>query len=253
MRSMFKFMFLILKNLIIFVVLGAIITACVQNTEKIVYVEQFKQKGVLQEDISTDNIKYYLVESDEEKQAFIPNSSNAYPGVSGDILVSTQATLINPFISDFISFFVGGHAALCLEDYKDFEVSSNEYNSVEATGLNEGENPSEILDRNYWATTSSFTEVIGLRVKMTEEEKKLVLSDAISQVGDNYNFSFIFDTTNRKYCTDIVANSFRKIGKNLNKDEFATTVYDLIVSSDTYISYYHYFDQNNVKHIYYLG
>ncbi len=246
-------MFLILKNLIIFVVLGAVITACVQNTEKIVYVEQFKQKGVFQEEISTDNIKYYLVESDEEKQAFIPTSTNAYPGVSGDILVSTQATLVNPFISDFISFFAGGHAAFCLEDYHDFETSADRYSSAEATGLNPGENPSEILDRFYWLDTESFTEVIGLRVKMTEEEKKLVLSDIISQVGDNYNFSFIFDTVNKKYCTDIVANSFKKIGKNLNKDEFATSVYDLIVSSDTYISYYHYFDENHVKHIYYLG
>ena len=250
---MFKFVFLILKNLIIFVVLGAIITACVHNTEKIVYVEQFKQKGVLQEDISTDNIKYYLVESDEENQAFIPKTTDAYPGVSGDILVSTQATLINPFVSDLISFFVGGHAALCVEDYNDFETYANEYYSVEATGLNSGENPTELLDRDYWSTTVSFTEVIGLRVKMTDEEKKIVLSDAISQVDDHYNFSFIFDTVNKKYCTDIISNSFKKIGKNLNKDEFATTVYELIVSSDTYISYYHYYDQNNVKHIYYLG
>ena len=253
MRSMFKLMFLVLKNLIIFVILGAIITACVQNTEKIIYVEQFKQKGVLQEDISTDNIKYYLVESDEEKQAFIPKSKDAYPGVSGDILVSTQANLINPFVSDLISFFVGGHAALCVEDYKDFETYADDTYSVEATGLNPGPNPAELIDRNYWSTNSNFTEVIGLRVKMTEEEKKLVISDAISQVEDYYNFSFIFDTVNKKYCTDIVANSFKKIGKNLNKDEFATTVYDLIVSSDTYISYYHYYDQNNVKHIYYLG
>ena len=253
MRSMFKFMFLILKNLIIFVVLGASITACVQNTEKIVYVEQFKQKGVFQPDISTDNIKYYLVESDEEREAFIPTSKDAYPGVSGDILVSTQATLINPFVSDFISFFAGGHAALCIEDYHDFETTANKYYSVEATGLNPGDNPAEILDRFYWLDTISFTEVIGLRVKMTEEEKKIVISDAISQVGDNYNFSFIFDTVNKKYCTDIIVNSFKKIGKNLNKDEFATSVYDLIVSSDTYISYYHYFDENHVKHIYYLG
>ena len=246
-------MFLILKNLIIFVVLGAITTAVVGNTEKIVEVEQFKQKGVFQEDISTDNIKYYLVESNEEKPAFTNFGSNPYPGFSGDILVSTQATLINPFVSDLISFFVGGHAALCLENYTDFQLSTNDHDSVEATGLNPGENPTEILDRGYWAENTNFTEVIGLRVKMTDEEKKIVLSDTISQVGDYYNFSFIFDTVNKKYCTDIISNSFSKIGKNLNKNGFATTVYDLICSSDTYISYYHYFDSNNVKHIYYLG
>ena len=253
MRSMFKFVFLILKNLIIFVVLGATTTACVHNTEKIVYVEQFKQKGVYQEDISTDNIKYYLVESDEERLGYIPNGNDCYPGNIGDILVSTQAHLINPFISDLISFFAGGHAALCVKNYRDYELHTDQYTTVEATGLNPGDNPTEIIDRNYWSGQSNFTEVIGLRVKMTEEERNIVISDAISQVGDHYNFSFIFDTTNKKYCSDIVSNSFKRIGKNLNKDEFATTIYDLIVSSDTYISYYHYFDNNGVKHIYYLG
>ena len=38
----------------------------------------------------------------------------------------------------------------------------------------------------------------------------------------------------------------------MNKDSFATTIYDLIVADKTYISYYSYYE-GNVLNVYYLG
>ena len=45
--------------------------------------------------------------------------------------------------------------------------------------------------------------------------------------------------------------SFEKINKNLNKDSFAVPIHDLVISDETYIVYYHYFE-NDVKYIYYM-
>ena len=87
---------------------------------------------------------------------------------------------------------------------------------------------------------------------MNKNERIKVISKAISMVGDPYNYAFIVDTQNKHYCSDLIMKSFSSIGINLNKDGFTTSVYDLVVSKDTYISYYHYYDHNDVRHVYYL-
>lgn len=248
-----KYIWIIIRSILIFIIIGALSTACVKNTQKVILVEQFKSKGVYQEDISTDEVKFYLIESDEILPAYINYNGIILPGVEGDILVSTQATLINPLVSGFISFFAGGHAAIVTDKYSDSDIYLDNTTSIESTGLNEGENPTTIFDRYYWTVDDPFTEVIGLRVKMTEEERKEIISLSSSIIGDPYNFSFLFDTVNKSYCSDLVSKVFNYIDKDLNKDDFTTSIYDLIVSNDTYISYYHYFDNEGVKHIYYLG
>ncbi|MGM9969706.1 MAG: YiiX/YebB-like N1pC/P60 family cysteine hydrolase [Anaeroplasma sp.] len=252
MKKILKVIFILFRSLLIFIVIGALSTACVKNTQKIILVEQFKSKGVYQEELSTNSIKYYKIESNEVLPAFTSYGKDALPGAPGDILVSTQATLINPFVSGFVSFFAGGHAAICGKNYQDYSILLNEYKSIESTGLNEGDNPTTIFDKSYWIYDDPFTEVIGLRVKMTEEQIDEVISLASSIIGDPYNYSFLFDTTNKSYCSDLVSKVYSYIGVDLNKDDFTTSIYDLIVSKDTYISYYHYFDNDGVKHIYYL-
>lgn len=253
MRKILKLSLLIIKSILIFIVIGATSTAVVKNIYKIVLVEQFKAKGVYQEELSTSSVKFYKIESEESTPAFLRSGNNILPGGPGDIIVSTQATLINPFVSGFVSFFAGGHAAICMDEYVDFDISVQKENSVEATGLEEGENLSEVFHRGYWAESDPFTEVIGLRVSMTESERREVISLAASMLGDPYNYSFIFNTTNKTYCSDLVSKVYSHIGVNLNKDDFTTSIYDLIVSSESYISYYHYYDSDGVKHIYYLG
>ena len=253
MRKIIKMILIVFKSILIFIVIGATSTAVVKNVQKIVLVEQFKAKGVYQEELSTKSVKFYKIDSNESIPTFFKSGNEVIPGGPGDILVSTQATLINPFISGFISFFAGGHAAICMDEYSDFDITIEKEDSIEATGLEEGENLSEVFRRDYWAKDDPFTEVIGLRVSMTEEERNEILSLSASLLGDPYNYSFLFDTTNKTYCSDLVSKVYKHIGVNLNKDDFTTSIYDLIVSSDSYISYYHYFDADGIKHIYYLG
>lgn len=252
MRKIVRIGLLIFRSILIFLIIGAVTTASVKNVMKLVIVEQFKSQGVYQEDISTDRIKYYKIESDEEK-GFKKIGNNILPGAPGDILASTQATVVNPLVSGIVSYFAGGHAAICCDNYKDYQINLDSSTSIEATGLESGANLAKPFNKNYWMNKTVFKEMMALRVKMTESEKKEVLSNSSALLGDPYNFSFIFDTENKSYCSDIVSKAYSKVGANLNKDGFTTSVYDLIVSSDTYLSYYHYYDNNNVLHVYYLG
>lgn len=256
MRKIVKIVFLFIKCFILFIALWATTSSTVKNVEKLIYVEQFKSRGEYQDSISTNQIKFYKVaaneKEDSKRPAYLSNGSTIYPGSKGDILVSTQATLVNPFISGIVTYYVGGHATIVVDDYFDYQVEANNRSSVEATGLSPYDNRSVITDRSYWTEKGPFTEVIGLRVNLSESEIKEVVSNAISLVGDDYNYSFLFDTDKKSYCSDIVTKAFSHVNVNLNKDSFATTIYDLIVADKTYISYYSFYEEN-VLNVYYLG
>ena len=249
MRKILKIVLLTLQSALIFIVIGATSYAVTKNIHKIILVEQFKAKGILCEELSSEYVKFYRIESDEVDVAFRKTNNNIYPGVHGDILVSTEATLINPFVSSFISFFAGGHAAVCI-DYSD-KVEVEENMTIEASGVN-GDDDAQLFKKNYWVSPYIFNEVIGLRMNMTKEEKDTFVDNTVNFLGYPYNYSFIFNTKNSIYCSDLVSRSVKPLGFNLNKDNGTTTIYDLIVSSDTYIFYYHYTDKEGIKHIYYL-
>ncbi len=255
MRKIVKSVFLFVKCFILFIAFWATTSSTVKNVEKLVYVEQFKSRGVLNEELSSNRIKFYKVsaegDEDSSRDAYLTSGSTIYPGSAGDILVSTQATLVNPIVSGFVSFYVGGHATIVTDDYGDYEITSTKYSAVEATGLDAGENRAIVTNRAYWTDSSPFSEVIGLRVNLTESEINEVVSNSIGLTGDKYNYSFLFDTDKKSYCSDIVTKAFSHVGVNLNKDSFATTIYDLIVADDTYISYYSYYS-DNILNVYYL-
>ena len=258
MKKYLKLIFFVIMSCVIFILIWATTITIVKNIEKIALVEQFKSRGVLVEDKSDSNTKFYKIASNEKRPTYTPVGSAIYPGTKGDILVTTQAVVgtglpfIGDFLNGFVGFYAGGHAALSTMDYRDSDISLTPKTSIEATGMRSGDNPATIFDRGYaWAYQAPYTEVIGLRVKMNEEEIDEVVSKTSSLIDDPYNFSFIFNTRNTSYCTDIISKGFSNKA-HLNKDGFATTIYDLICTSDTYISYYHYYDSNGVKHIYYL-
>ena len=249
MRKILKIVLLTLQSALIFIIISATSYAVTKNVQKIVLVEEFKTKGVFCEEISTNELKFYRIESDEETEAFRIIGNQIYPGFHGDILVSTEATLINPLVSSFISFFAGGHAAVCI-DYSD-KVTVSENMTIEASGVN-GDDDAQLFRKSYWVSKNIFNEVIGLRMDMTKDEKESFVDNAVDFLGFPYNYSFIFNTKNSIYCSDLVSRSAKPLGFNLNKDNGTTTIYDLIVSSDTYIFYYHYTDKEGIKHIYYL-
>ena len=254
MRKFGKLLLLVVKSILIFIAVGAISTASVKNLQKLIMVEQFKAKGVLQEEISTEYEKFYKIDAPNERPSFTNDRGTIIPGSAGDILVATEAHLVGPIIDSFVTFFAGGHAAICTGEYGDYQIKLDETTSVESTGLNEGENPASIFNRDYWSYESNYHEVIGLRVHgMDDRKAHEVISNAAAILGDPYNYSFLFDTTNKSYCSDLVAKAYKSIGADLNKDDFTTSIYDLIVTDHTYISYYHYYDSDGVKHIYYFG
>jgi uncharacterized protein YycO len=87
---------------------------------------------------------------------------------------------------------------------------------------------------------------------MNQKEKDKFVYNSEKFLGYPYNYSFIFNTKKSIYCSDLVSRAAKPLGFNLNKDNGTTSIYDLIVSNDTYIFYYHYFDNEGVRHIYYL-
>ena len=253
MRKKFKILLFILSGIFLLIFIWTFTSSTNENIQKSILIENFKSKAIYQEDISTEQIKFYKVKSNEKNPAFLKKDGIIYPGSSGDIIVSTNSKVGNSLISGILSYTVGGHAVLVTEKYYDYNIKLEDDTCIESTALAESNNKAGVFSRDFWNNHDVYKEVIGLRVKMSDEQKDELLSYASSLIDDPYNFSFLFDTKEKSYCTDIISKSFNKIGFNLNKDSFATTVYDLIVSSDTYISYYHYFDNNGVKHIYYLG
>ena len=252
MRKIIDKVLFSLETILIFLFVGAFTTAVTKNIHSEILVEEFKSKGVLNEEKSSNYIKIYEIESEETIPTYTIYNNEISPGGPGDILLSLSSEIPVPFVKDLISFFAGGHASIVLDDLEDEYILGDVNKVVETTGLNPSENVAVIASKVYWVDNSIYDEMIGLRVKLTEKERKKVISKAVSLVGDPYNFSFIADTLNKSYCSDLVMKAYESIGIDLNKDGFTTSVYDLVVSKETYISYYHYFDNNGVKHIYYL-
>lgn len=253
MKNFFKITLIVLRSILIFIVVWGVTITFVKNMQKSILVENFKSKAVYQEDISTSSTRFYKIDSNEDKNAFTEDGI-IYPGTSTDILVTTQVILTNnPLINSVVSFFAGGHAAFVNPNYGDYQINDvvGDKSTIEATGLEEGKNYSQVFDLDYWSYDDPYTEIIGLRVKLNDEKRREVTSLCSALIGDEYNYSFIFDTVNKSYCSDIISKAYKKIGVNLNKDGFATTIYDLICSGDCYISYYHVI-KDNVKYIYYL-
>lgn len=254
MRNILKIVWIALRSFIIFLLLGYTINASVEHIEKDVIVHQFKKRGVYQKDISSDTIKYYKIKSnDASSLTFLSENNDSLPGANGDILVSVQQNTIHPMVNGIISFYAGGHAAYIPGEFSDFDHNITENKTIEATETNGISTTCTVFDRTDWQGDKFFTEVIGLRVKLTEKQKLEVKTQITSRLGDPYNQSFIFNTENSVYCSDLISKAYKKVGKNLNNDGFTTSIWDLIVSPDTYISYYHYFDNDGIKHIYYLG
>lgn len=253
MRKIVKISWIILKSFIIFMLLSFTTVVVIEHTTTDILVQKFIAKGEFQEDMSTEYFKYYKIPySGKPTMIYDLQSHDCYPGGKGDILVSPEQNTIAPFLNEIISFYAGGHAAYCLGEYGDYQISSSNMETVETTET-QSVHTARIYSKQDWMNNQFFNQVIGLRVDMTDEECDKVTSTILSYYGDPYNVTFFFNTTNTKYCSDMVSQGFKYIGKNLNRDLSTTSIYDLIVSPDTYISYYHYFDSNGVKHIYYLG
>lgn len=244
----------ILKKIILTILISfsfwSLTSTIIENVNIKKQITEFKKKGVYSNELSDSENKVYKV-SRETWQENKEYSTDGRIGSSGDIIVGLESALKGyPIITDFITFFFGGHASLCAYDYDDYQTSISDTDAFEADGFVPGDTYTP-GDRYFWNDVDYRDEVIGLRVKTTEEKRKTAFSKAVENSKDPYNKKFIFDTKTSHYCTDFISKAYDYAGVNLNYDGFACTVQDLIYSDDTYIFFY----KKNVKginYIYYL-
>src|SRR5574344_1336507 len=89
-------------------------------------------------------------------------------------------------------FFIGGHASVISSDYK---------KTVEASGTSDKDYVLE--NENGWMYTKN--PIIGLRVyNATMEDYKAAYQKSLGYLGDKYNYSFLFNTEEKHYCTDLI-------------------------------------------------
>lgn len=253
MKKILKVVLKMCGFILLYILVIGITAAIAKNIYSKILINQFKSQGVLQEELSTDKVKVYHIESNETTPTVIMKDGYITPGNTGDILISLKLPLESELIGGIVSFFAGGHAGLILGDYQDQKGSANSDFLLESTGFGD-ETDSFVFNKNFWYEdgVTPFDEVICLRVKTTEEQQHKVLAKGMALVGEPYNYSFFFNTKEASYCTDIVGKAYKEIGVDLNKDKLTTSVYDLLISNETYISYYYFKDSKGIKHIYYL-
>jgi hypothetical protein len=248
-------------------------------------VKNFTNLGILQDDISTDKIKFYKVSREtyypnEYKRDAFYNNSLVDPGVEGDIMLTQQAPYPTlPGIYEFVTFYFGGHAAYIGPNNTVYDIAG--YPSIGETFIGVyfkgGRDTVVSTSYNYWleptyndeddANYKYFgnyyrKEFFGIRIKgVTKEEVARVTEymEHLDEIKAQYNFQYIFNKKDRYYCTDMVERAYNSItnsdGKpkyNLNNDWVVVTVNDLLLSNDTYLSFYVKTDKNDVKHIYYI-
>ena len=252
MRKILKYVLIIISSILIFILSGFAINA---GTEQVIInskISSFKKLGVYQEDISTNLVKYYKVTMDGERPGYTMSGTYMMPGNYGDIIASGDTFVVNELLSFLKNFNVGGHVALVTDYYRDNDSTLSIYDSIEATGMELDENVAKVTNRSYWNDLDYFNSCVCYRTHLSEEKLDEALSVASGHLRDPYNYSFTFDTKNKSYCSDLISKTFDYVGINLNRDGYWTTVWDVMVCPDLYITYYHY-TEGGIKYIYYVG
>ena len=195
-------------------------------------IEDFKNRGELI--YETSNTEYYIVRKkydyEDTSSTILRTFNNNYVGTTGDIYISDR----NPtsiFLTRWISTkaWIGHCGMICSEDGKEMlEISGNlsyEDNEVKKWP-------------NTWLNHQSPRHIV-LRVKqINNDSKKQILDISNTLLGKRYNYTFVFGSENRFYCTDLISYIYDQINININEDKFVTTGSDMITSDNTYIIYY---------------
>ncbi len=223
------------------------VDAVIENIKVDSQISDFISNAVFKEEVN--NIRYYEVDIPQVNELSSPTIQviNNIPKstTKGDIFVSRESVLeVLPFSAQFISFYFGGHAGIVLDQYTVIETTgmeSNPDNNVVIKGFN------SIITNNLKRS------VIGLRVNASDEEINKAIGYLDESIGKKYNYSFIFNRKNTYYCTDLVARAFSKeagLDFDLDKDGIAVSCNDLVISDDTFITYYSYYE-GDILHLYY--
>jgi hypothetical protein len=215
------------------------------------------------------------------------DSTRKYLGQKGDIYVTDQSPFPDsPLIHLFVSYNFGGHAAINNGENRFIEATGfpESDETILDIILQPGNEPNDysvttsLSSSNYWLNPRyravNAPEVpyfgrgyrkdfVGLRVKnATTEQIDGVVEFGMEKVDVSlYNFLFFMDMKYKYYCTDLVSRAWqhvlvdeaqqRQYAQALNDDGFITSVNDILLSNETYITVYvEVIDE--VYHIYYL-
>jgi hypothetical protein len=221
-------------------------------------------------------------------QRSVFNSDRRYLGQKGDIFVTQDSPFPHVFgIHQFISYYYGGHAAI--HDGENRFIEAVGFPDADESLLEimfvRGDKPhdySTTISRNstnYWLLKGYTRETdpqypyygdyyrndfVGLRVKYATDE---IIDGAVNYAVEQYenraiyNFLFFLNMKYKYYCTDLVSRAYQSVmveperqrsyARALNDDGFITSVNDMILSRETYITFYVEII-DNVLHIYYL-
>ncbi len=229
-----------------------IVNCSIENIKITALTTEFMKKGVYQSEMSDSKNKYYKVPRETwmstDDSYVIKNGRMTY-GNSGDILLTTHSYAEDSaFLNDVISIFFGGHcSSVCYDEaYKgkrysnNYSIESHYYDNV------------QYVYSGFWDDENKKRDVMALRVKASDEKKKEAFHNIADCIGKKYNKTFIFNTKDRYYCTDLISRAWEKVGIDLNYDGFYCSVQDIVCSDETYISFYK-VCKKDVNYYYYLG
>ncbi len=207
--------------------------------------KEITKDAILDERKSNDFAKYYY----KEDKDYYKRKEHLNPGSFCDILVTLNSNTVPPF-KDLIDLTIGGHVAICGMYYKDQYFKMLESDTIDTT-FNDDYKCVSLSPKAEWDDSFLYPNYYILRVDLTEEQAYCVFNEAISMLGDPYNITFLLNTKNTHYCSDLVAKCFRKAHININPDFGATTVIDILASKYTHVVAYK-VRKNNVDYYYTL-
>lgn len=246
-----KIVSLILVALLSFVV-WATITSTAENIKISADVRDFVNKATFVEEKSTTRIKYYEVKSNTplDLPSYQTRGSMTYPGSPGDIICAKTAAVEIPILYEGITFYVGGHAALCGFPYESDEITFNTGSTLEITGF--GSDITANIKKSYTFFNGYYDEFMVYRVDTSLENRFQAFINSLSYYGQSYNYGFIFNQKTKKYCSNLVDMAYRDVDVILNQDGLATTVLDIMASPRVYLVYYSKLDDNGIRYNYAL-
>lgn len=231
---------------------GYVVTSSTyENISVHMKIKNFKEECTQVDKLNKNNYKqFYSVSRENEEPSITYKNGVVKPGAPLDIVLKLDSTYDFPVFHEVVSFTIGGHAALSTMAYDDGNFSIPAQAMLETT-FNDQSKEVFVNTYNYWESLNFTYSYLVLRVNLTEKQKIDAMNKAVSMLGDPYNVSFIFNTRDTHYCSDLIMKIFREVGMFLNYDGFVTTIYDLIMSEDTDIVMYKEYNPHSKVESYY--
>jgi len=277
--------------ILLFLILISFVDATIENIRVEIAINKFINRAVDSYTVEAfDQVRMYHPIAREETYELTDTRSifydvqREYLGKAGDIFTTRQSPFPKIFgVHQFVSYYFGGHAAIRDNENGIYEAVGfpDDFSQMIDIISLRGHDPSNAYGAtgvkynadNYWlkkkVTHSSAydkyyrTEMFGLRVKnVTDDQIQQTLSyveDHLHQ-GAVYNFLFFLDMENKFYCSDLASRAYqsalypnenRTYPKALNNDGFITSINDIILSKETYLTFYIRI-KDDIVHLYYL-